>query len=121
MKKITLLVCLIYSSVIFSQVELMRDGSVTTCTGTFYDSGGAGAGYSNDESFTFTICPDPLVGGQAQLDFITFNIQQNADFMTIYNGPDTTYDVLATLTGSINPGAVTASFASIIGGQPNPG
>jgi gliding motility-associated-like protein len=122
MKKITLLVCLIHSSVIFSQVELMRDGLVTTCTGIFYDSGGAGAGYSNDESFTFTICPDPLVGGQAQLDFIIFNIQQNADFMTIYNGPDTTFDVITTLSGTNNPGVITASLVPInLGGLPNPG
>ncbi|NOY47552.1 MAG: T9SS type B sorting domain-containing protein [Chlorobi bacterium] len=120
MKKIILLVCLIHSFVIFSQVELMRDGSVTTCTGTFYDSGGVGADYANNESFTFTIWPN-IPGGQAQLDFIAFNVQQNVDFMTIYNGPDTTYDVLATLTGSINPVVVTASLASIIGGQPNPG
>jgi gliding motility-associated-like protein len=120
MKKIILLAFSIHSLVAFSQIELMRDGSVTTCSGTFYDSGGAGADYSNDESFTFTICPD-VAGGQAQLDFITFNIEQNADFMTIYNGPNTTFDVIATFTGSNNPGVITASLASIIGGQPNPG
>ena len=119
MNKIILLAFLIHSLVAFSQVELMRNGSVTTCSGTFYDSGGAGADYNNNESFTFTICPD-ITGGQAQLDFITFNIQQNADIMTIYNGPDITYDVLATLTGSINPGVVTASLAPVNGGQPNP-
>jgi gliding motility-associated-like protein len=120
-KKIILLAFSIHSLVTFSQVELMRNGSVTTCSGTFYDSGGAGADYSNDESFIFTICPDPLVGGQAQLDFIAFDTPQNEDIMTIYNGPNTTYDVITSLTGSINPVTVTASLTSINGGQPNPG
>jgi len=119
MKKIILLAFLIQSLVAFSQVEIMQNGSAITCSGTFYDSGGAGTDYSNNESFTFTICPD-IAGGQAQLEFTTFNIQQNADFMTIYNGPNTTYDVIATLTGSNNPGVITASLASISGGLTNP-
>jgi gliding motility-associated-like protein len=121
MKKIILLAFLIHSFAAFSQNVNMSNGSIDTCSGTFYDSGGATADYSNDESFTFTICPD-IAGGQAQLDFITFNLQQNADFMTIYNGPNTTYDVIATLTGSNNPGVVTASLVPInAGGLPNPG
>ncbi len=119
MKKIVLIVSLLYSIVAFPQDVLMQNGTVDGCTGTFFDSGGVGGNYGNNESFTFTICPD-ISGRQAQLDFTTFNLQQNADFMAIYNGPDTTYDTFGTFNAN-TPGRIRASLAGIgANGQPNP-
>lgn len=119
MKKIILLVILTHSIIAFSQVELMRNGSVNTCSGTFYDSGGAGGEYGNNESLTFTICPD-IPGRQSQLDFTTFNVEQSVDVMTIYNGPDTTYDVIITFDPN-NLGIVLASLVKLTqNGKDNP-
>ena len=37
----------------------ITDGNISTCLGTLFDSGGTGgAGYSNSENYTVTICPD---------------------------------------------------------------
>ena len=95
----------------------MTDGTTSnTCSGTFYDSGGSTGNYGNTETIRHTICPD-VPGGQVQLDFTSFNLEANADFITIYNGPDTTYDVIGTFSAT-SPGLVTAALASP---QPNPG
>ncbi|MCK0108857.1 T9SS type B sorting domain-containing protein [Flavobacteriaceae bacterium S0825] len=93
----------------------MTDGTRSnTCSGTFYDSGGVG-NYRNNETITHTLCPN-ILGSQIQLDFTSFDLEANADFITIYNGPDTTYDVIGTFSAT-SPGLVTAALASA---QPNP-
>ena len=72
---------------------IMSDDTVTTCNGLFYDSGGAEDGpagnYSNNEIFTFTICPE-TDGQSTQLNFTEFATQNNADIMSIYNASDAT-------------------------------
>lgn len=93
----------------------MTDGTRSnTCAGTFYDSGGF-SNYRNNETITHTICPN-ILASQIQLDFTSFNLEANADFITIYNGPDTTYDVIGTFSAT-SPGLVTAALSSP---QPNP-
>ena len=36
----------------------MTDGLINACNGIFYDSGGADVVYANNETFTYTICPE---------------------------------------------------------------
>ncbi|MEZ5068259.1 MAG: hypothetical protein R2847_07065 [Bacteroidia bacterium] len=42
-----------YSS---AQNYLMSNTNVSTCGGTFYDGGGAGSNYSNNQNVTMTFC-----------------------------------------------------------------
>jgi len=117
MKKITLLILILFSSFAFSQDILMQNGTFNQCSGTFYDSGGPSANYSSNEDFTITICPDQG-NSVTQLDFSAFaySTQNNGEFLTIYDGDDTTAPVLGTYTGggaAANPGFVTASDATI--------
>jgi len=114
-KKLVFLFSLFCSLSMFAQVIYMTDGTRSnTCAGTFYDSGGF-SNYSNNETITHTICPN-ILASQIQLDFTSFNLEANADFITIYNGPDTTYDVIGTFSAT-SPGLVTAALSSP---QPNP-
>ena len=46
----------------------MTDGLINACNGIFYDSGGADVVYANNETFTYTICPENP-GQIIQLDF----------------------------------------------------
>jgi len=65
MKNITLtLLFLIFSSIfVFSQTYLISSGgTVSTCSGTFYDSGGSSGTYQNSEDYTMTLCSSD--GGQ---------------------------------------------------------
>lgn len=86
-----------------------NDGSTfDTCNGFIIDSGGQGGpGYSNDENFTITVCPDTIAEGDNSLYITTtFNLfdldgtntgtQQNpnVDFMAVYDGPDASYPSL---------------------------
>ncbi|MDX1271024.1 PKD domain-containing protein, partial [Bizionia paragorgiae] len=119
MKNITLLVLILFSSFAFSQDILMQNGTFTQCSGTFYDSGGPSASYSNNEDFTMTICPDQP-NSVSELDFSGFpySTQSNAEFLTIYDGDDTTAPVIGTFTGggaSANPGFITASATNPTG------
>lgn len=98
MKKIFLYLILLNSFLVFSQDYLMQNGTINTCSGTFYDSGGAAGNYSNDETFVFTICPENP-GQFIQLNFTVFSTQQNLDILNIYNGSDTTAPTFGAFSG----------------------
>ncbi|MEI6487395.1 MAG: GEVED domain-containing protein [Bacteroidota bacterium] len=84
----------------------MSNGSTTTCSGSFYDSGGPGSNYQNSESYTYTIYPD--AGNLSSVTFNSFTIETCCDHLTIYNGPDATYPSLGTFT-TISAGTVFSS------------
>ncbi|MBV7269951.1 PKD domain-containing protein, partial [Winogradskyella luteola] len=121
MKRFLLLVVTTISFSLSAQDILMQNGIFNQCSpGFFYDSGGEFGNAGNDENFTLTLCPDSP-GFQAQLNFTQFALQANQDFLTIYNGPDATYDEIGVFTAVSSPGTITASLTEINpGGQPNP-
>src|SRR5690606_33262238 len=101
---------------------LMQNGTFNQCSGTFYDSGGAGGSttqgdpnnYANNESYTITICSD-TAGFHVALDFTAFSTQVNQDTMSIYDGPDTSAPFLGTFSGGIatSPGSIQASEPAV--------
>ena len=108
MKKVYIIVFLMLSfGLSFAQTYNMQNGSVNTCTGNFYDSGGVGGNYGNSENFTFTICPD-TAGTFTQVDFTLFNLEGCCDDLLIYNGPNTG----SPLMGNAAVGTFTSSDAS---------
>ncbi len=91
------------------------------CGGYFYDSGGSAGNYSTSESTTTTIHPD--VAGQAVTITFTYVDIETAtgagtqagcwDYLTIYDGPDTSSPVLAqTLCGEESGDGGVPSVAS---------
>jgi gliding motility-associated-like protein len=95
-------------------INMPVSGSCTTCSGFFYDSGGSGGTYLNNENRTYTICPS-TPGGRVQMVFTTFNIENNFDFMYVYDGNSTAAPSLGTYTGTMGPGTVQATIGNTSG------
>ncbi|TBV27478.1 hypothetical protein DMZ43_00005, partial [Meridianimaribacter sp. CL38] len=114
MKKITFLILFIFSFTAYSQDVSMQNGTVSQCSGTFYDSGGASGPYSSNETLVFTICPENP-GQLVQLNFTAFNTQLGADIMTIYNGDSTASPAFGSFDGVNNPGFVSATESNPTG------
>lgn len=113
---------IVFSSIFFllfvlktkAQEYTMSNKTVTNCSGTLYDSGGANGTYGGNEVSTFTICPDSNPGC-IRMSFNLFNTQLNSDFLYIYNGSSTTDPLIATFSGSLG-GTVITDFVQASAG-----
>lgn len=126
-KYIFLFVCLIYHS-LFGQTYLHPTLGVNstyagaclvnTCSGTYYDNGGAGGNYAaNINSVYRTFCPN-VAGNCVRATFTSFSMNDTyflcfgpsscCDYLTIYNGAVTGTPVLYNNCTS-SPGTVTAT------------
>ena len=124
MKKILLLLALLCSCVVGAQVYPMQNGTFSTCSGTFYDSGGVAGNYGPNEVYQITFCP-PTPGSYVQLNFTDFDIEgEPFDFMRIYEGTGTAGALIGSfgltspvtcnsLIASSHPsGCITVTFVS---------
>ncbi len=82
-----------------NEVIMGEETSTEACRGTLFDSGGADGDYSNNEDLSYTICPS-APNSCILLEFESFDLESNFDFITIYAGDDTDAPVLARVTGS---------------------
>ena len=117
MKRFLLLPFILLISFVSAQEYWMEDGSVTTCSGTFHDSGGpaTGAGYQANENYVYTICPDRTGNAQNAIgvEFTLRSIQTGRDLLNVYDGDDTTAPLIMTVGGGADPLTILASEAGI--------
>ena len=86
---------------LFSQTYLISTSNgqtVNTCSGTFYDSGGAAGQYSNNENYTVTFCS--VTSDHLKFDFTVLNIG-TGDVLYIYDGPNISSPLIGTYPGII--------------------
>tara|TARA_R110002111_G_scaffold123359_3_gene187367 strand:- start:5291 stop:9376 length:4086 start_codon:yes stop_codon:yes gene_type:complete len=79
-----------------------------SCGETFYDNGGAGGNYVANESQVANIFPD-TPGDIITVTFTAFNTESGNDVLTVYDGPNTTYPIIGTYSGSTIPGPFTST------------
>jgi hypothetical protein len=92
--------CAVYSFTTSSSIDIiMSNATITTCNAHFYDSGNITGNYVNNENYTLTILPDQA-GNSIQINFTAFNIENNWDFLRIYNGNSVAAPLIATFTGN---------------------
>ena len=96
----------------------MTDTTVTDCDGYLSDSGGPDESYSINENFEFTISTG---GVSIEVEFLeNVCIENNLDFLNIYDGEDTNAPLITSITGAdfipppfnASSGAVTFEFIS---------
>ncbi len=120
MRALTTILCafLLAMPMAFSQI-IMND-TISDCNGTLFDTGGAAGQYGAFESFQYAICPtDPHAC--ISINLLSYDTEPIFDNLVIYDGPDNTAPVIATLSGTSagaefynipTTGCVTIGFTS---------
>ncbi len=72
--------------------------TVSTCSGTIYDSGGSGGNYSNNQNYSMTVVSS--TPGMAIQLVITYNTEEDYDYLYVYNGTNTSAPLMTKLHGS---------------------
>ena len=86
----------------------MQNGSVTTCSGIFYDSGGPNSNYGNNLTYTMTFYPG-TEGAMVSVNFTQFNTESGYDYLYIYDGTSTSATLIGRYDGTTSPGTVMAT------------
>ncbi len=93
------------------EIDAFNGQTVTVCSGNFYDAGGSGSSYSNNENYSMTFCSSN--GNPLKLTFTSFDVEANGscsyDGLTIYNGSNTSASSFGTFCGTNSPGTITSS------------
>lgn len=104
----------LFSFALPAQTYTMGNASITTCGGTFYDSGGNTGYYTAGENTVITFCP--TVAGQfMSINFTFMEIIVNYDNLYVYDGNTTAAPLIAVINGYSNPAPITASSANASG------
>ncbi len=80
--------------------------SLTASSGTFTDGSGS-ANYGNNSSCKWVIAPAGAT--QISLNFTAFDTEATYDIVTVYDGPDDTYPVLANWWGNTLPPTISTT------------
>lgn len=94
-----------------AQVYNMSNGTISTCSGTFYDDGGSAATYSSNLNLVETFVSSS--GGCLVFTFNSFLTQTGNDILTIYDGPNVSSTVIGNYSGNISPGTIISSTSSL--------
>ncbi len=86
--------------------------SYTTGSGNFYDSGGSGANYSDDERKVYLFTKAGATN--ITLNFTAFDVENKYDNLFIYDGGSINSPLIGKYTGTVNPGPVTSNNDSLL-------
>ncbi|HNO70530.1 MAG TPA: PKD domain-containing protein, partial [Bacteroidia bacterium] len=89
----------------------MKNGTETSCNGTLYDDGGATGNYLNSKAYTLVI--QPAGATSVTINFSQWAVENNYDFLRIYNGTSTSAPQLGNGWSGTSPGTVTANSGAM--------
>jgi ELWxxDGT repeat protein len=87
--------------------QVISNTTLNTCSAQLLDNGGEG-NYAVDQNVTMTLTP-ATAGKKVKISFSEFDLEQDYDFLKIYDGPNTSSPLVATLTGNSLPTDIVAS------------
>ncbi len=111
LKKVFITFLILTSFHVSAQTFNMSNTPVSTCSGTFYDSGGAGGNYNDGAGFTQTFTSDN--GNRIRFTFSSFSTYSSADVLYIYDGPNNTYPFIGAYANGSSPGTITSTGTSL--------
>lgn len=100
MRGLVIILSLLVVSLGYSQTYNMTNGgSINTCSGNFYDDGGAAVDYSDNLSQTYTICSNNPAF-KLEMFFSLFDVESFWDDLTVYDGNSTSAPVIGIFSGN---------------------
>lgn len=85
---------------------------ITACSGTFYDSGGPGGQYANNEYTKTTYCSGST--DCISFNFTSFNTESGWDYLDVYDGPSTSSPYIDSYSGTELNGVTLTSSGSCL-------
>ncbi len=109
----SLLFILVVGLTVRSEAQIIiKNGSVSTCSGVFYDSGGSGSDYRPNESYVFTICSNDPTRNHISLGFDQLDIA-TGDELCFFDGNSVNAPLLACASDlSANQNAIVQTTAT---------
>ena len=85
----------------------------TACTGSLFDPGGLANNYQNNVTSIITIAP--VGASTVTLNFTSFNLELNYDYLYIYNGSSVNSPLIGQYTGTTLPngGTITSLYGAV--------
>ena len=95
------------------QMNSVNGQTISTTSGTFYDSGGVSSGYNNSETYTVTF--NSGTSDKIRLTFSSFSTELGFDYLYIYDGTSTAAAQVAgsPFSGTTLPGTITSTASSL--------
>lgn len=91
-----------------SDVLMGSAASLVTCSAVFTDSGTSYANYADGLTQTMTFKP-ATVGNSINVNFTAFDVEEDYDYLYIYNGPTSSSPLLGKYTGNTLPPSLTST------------
>jgi len=84
----------------------------TAGSGNLYDSGGSTGNYTDDERLLYLI--QPTSSSTVTVTFNSFDIEQDWDYLFIYDGATPNAPLIGKYTGTTSPGTITSTGADLL-------
>jgi len=91
-----------------TDVLMGSKANVTTCSAVFTDGGTRYANYADQITQVLTFIPG-TTGSTINVNFTAFDVEQDYDYLYVYNGPTTASPLLGTFTGTTLPPSLTST------------
>ncbi len=83
----------------------------TSCAGIVYDSGGPLSNYADNTNYAITIAP--LNASSVNLHFNSFSMENNYDFLRVYDGPNISSPLIGAYSGNTIPANIQSTGSTI--------
>lgn len=91
--------------------EMCLDTYSAAGAGKIFDSGGSNNNYQNNENCSFLI--EPFCAESITLSFVEFRLENNVDFLSVYEGIDNTGTLIGSYTGTNTPSNITINSGAM--------